>query len=621
MPPFNVREPVASCPWKKPSVALARGCGQQTTHLGTTRKRRRVSGLAAAAFRGGTTDPRAVHVAVLLVLLVGAGMFASSAALRGEELSADYANWPAYRQTPLGQIRPGKWRADADVIDGWDWSLPPRVEPADSGLVAVKRSFDLHKSMHGFLTPLNLPINPTVALWIRWRQLEPEEGHYAFDLLRLRVEEAESLGYAVTVRLLCSAREFAPEWLANHTIPIRSEREGTRPRVTNYDISHPEYHCRYRRLVERFGDSGIPRMAALRAAYVGYASPSFGDEGIGPEGVDPDTVPHVVERLDTWAKAFRGVEHKVFMGGDSDHGYKLGFGIRRGFVEMYLYHIPDPMIGQQLDEDGYLVVDEAALVLRDGRFHGEENEEYERYWATPAYECRFGRTTDSFSYRYFTANLRMLQMRCNYALFNEFSLIPEQFVWVGQSLGRTINDTPDVWCALRESYLAGYLREAIDGSETKPQQAWRHPLPVKNFERWLYQRDDKTHATQPAVRLPHACRMWMVHQGMDYDCVARVGKKIGFDVDDRWCGGQADCVAVKVTYFNDHADRLAVRLAAANGWAAQSLETDGTGGIRTATFFFQHAVFDRDQPYDIVLECPTGRTPVAFVRVVNVSDR
>jgi hypothetical protein len=198
------------------------------------------------------------------------------------------------------------------------------------------------------------------------------------------------------------------------------------------------------------------------------------------EQVDPDTVPHVIERLDAWARAFRGVEHKVFMGGVSQHGLGHGFGIRRGFVEMYLYHIPDETIGQTVDENGYLWVDDSADVLKRNIFHGEENEEYEEKWASEEREFRFGLTTESYPYRYFTSNLRLLQMRCNYVLYNPFSLWPEQMVWVGQNLGRTVDDAPDIWCALRESYV-------------------RRVGPVKNFERWLYQRDSEGFETEPAV--------------------------------------------------------------------------------------------------------------------------
>jgi len=263
-------------------------------------------------------------------------------------------------------------------------------------------------------------------------------------------------------------------------------------------------------------------------------------------------VPHVIERLDAWAKAFEGVEQKVFMGGVSKHGLDLGFGLRRGFVEMYLYHIPDDSIGQLVDGDGYLWVNESAQVLSRRTFHGEENEEYEERWATSARDFRFGETTDSYTYRYFISNLRLLQMRCNYVLYNSFSIIPEQLVWVGQNLNRTVQDAPDIWCVLRESYV-------------------RRVGPVKNFERWLYQRGSKRFKTQSAVKINHPIKMWMVEPGQHYDYIARQGKQIGLAVDDRWCGGGPVNVAVKITYFDVGRGTVEMNLHGEDGHIKQNI--------------------------------------------------
>ena len=46
-------------------------------------------------------------------------------------VSADYPYWPKYEKTALTDVRPQEWRTADDVIDGWDWSLPPGVEPAN----------------------------------------------------------------------------------------------------------------------------------------------------------------------------------------------------------------------------------------------------------------------------------------------------------------------------------------------------------------------------------------------------------------------------------------------------------------------------------------------------------
>jgi hypothetical protein len=294
------------------------------------------------------------------------------------------------------------------------------------------------------------------------------------------------------------------------------------------------------------------------------------------------------------------VEHKVFMGGYSRHGRALGFGIRRGFVEMYLYHIPDEEIGQRVDENGYLWVDESVDVIRNNVFHGEENEEYEEAWSTAEREFRFGENTDSFSYRYFTSNLRLLEMRCNYVLYNSFSIIPEQMVWVGQSLGRTVEDTPDIWCALRESYVRG-------------------TGPVKNFERWLYQRDSDGHETEPAVKIRQPIEMWMVEPGRYCDYIARKGRSIGLAVDDRWCGAGPVDVAVKVTYFDLGRGGVDVGLRTAGGVARKKIRLRDTGQLKTATFFIRDAVFTaKGFDYDVLFKSEGADAVLSFVRIVRL---
>ena len=61
------------------------------------------------------------------------------------------------------------------------------------------------------------------------------------------------------------------------------------------------------------------------------------------------------------------------MGAPSPYGLAKGFGVRRGFVEMYLYHIASLTIGQYVDKNGYLKVDEEAPVIKLGCFNGEDS--------------------------------------------------------------------------------------------------------------------------------------------------------------------------------------------------------------------------------------------------------
>jgi len=521
---------------------------------------------------------------------------------------SQYRHWPQYEKVPVGKIRPQPWRSGDDVIDGWDWSLPPNVEPKANSLICVSRRANK-------LPKVSFPANPAVSLWVFWSDLEPEEDQYRFDKLIDQLKQIETAGYGAVVRPITAVyarpaypdasktptwrkKPCAPPYLVtryNVTQVPEPPKKGWR--IINLDPAHPAFHRRYVKFVRELGKSGIPAMDVVKGLIVGYRSPSWGDEGIGPHGETKggDAPAHVKERLDAWAEACKGVAHKVCMGGASEYGFGKGFGIRGGFVEMYLYRIPDKYLGQEIDANGYLTVNEEAVGAQADRFLGDENEEYEEKWTR-----RFGKL-ESFVYRYFVSSLRLLQMRRNYLLNNPFCVYPEMLPFISLEMGRTVEDTPDVWCALRESYLRGRKGKA---------------RPVKNFERWLYQRDSAGYETAPAVKVDHAIRMWMVHgnkktgEGKYYDHVARRGKRIGFNIDKRFLR-TANRVAVKITYFDQH--RGVLKLVCPS--AQRETRLRGTGEVRTATFFIDD--LGSGSGHDLVIE-GTPAAVVSFVRVIKV---
>jgi hypothetical protein len=522
---------------------------------------------------------------------------------------SQYRHWPEYRKVSVDQIRPQPWRDIDDVIDGWDWSLPPHVKPKPNSLLCVSRNAKR-------LPQLGFPANPVVSLWVFWSDLEPVEDQYHFDTLVAQLKEIERAGYGAVIRPMTAAyarpshpdASQTPPWrkkpcaapylVTKYNVTQIAEKPKRDWRIINLDPAHPAFHERYRKLVRELGRSGIPKMDVVKGIIVGYKSSSWGDEGIGPHGKTQgrDEPTHVKQRLDAWADACRGVEYKVCMAGASEYGFRKGFGIRGGFVEMYLYRIPDEFLGQEIDPNGYLVVNENAAGAQPTRFLGDENEEYDEGWTH-----RFGKL-ESFVYRYFTSSLRLLQMRRNYLLHNPFCVYPEMLPFISLEMDRTVEDTPDVWCALRESYLRDL------GS--------RGPQPVKNFERWLYQRDSAGWETTPAVKIDHAIRMWMVHgdrrtgEGHYYDYVARRGKRIGFNVDKRFLA-TAGRVAIKITYFDQHTGTL--RLVCRS--AQREVKLLGSGNVKTATFFFDN--LGSGPGHDFVIE-GTPEAVVSFVRVVKV---
>ena len=574
--------------------------------------------------RSGNTYPE-LHNAILLCCIIFLIPF-SSARTEDRVIPGTYPYWPKYKKTPLGNVRPQRWRDREDIIKGWDWSLPPSVKPSPRSLIAVDRHMGYRKEIKK--QEYHFPVNAVTLHWIHWKQVEPKEGVYKWDELKKRILEAAKGGTGSVVRLLtcCRARTDAgeggghtPDWLKKYkinTLTYKDHKTIRHRKTINYDPADPVFHKHYLRLIRSFKKSSIPRMKELKAAYVGYASPTLGDEGIGPhKEIDPL---HVKERLDAWADAFKHMEYKIFMGAPSPYGLSLGFGVRRGFVEKYLYHIPSEAIGQEVDCNGYLMVDESALVIKKNCFNGEVNEEYDEAWATKQREFRFGKTLDSFSYRYFTSNLRVLQMRCTY-VHTTCNLVPGLMPFLSLELARTVKDTPDIWCYLRESYMNQKVYKRKDTKGRKfSQDEEKNGIPVKNFERWLYQRDRDGHRTRPVLKISQPPNMSQVQKDRYYDFIARQGKSIGFGVDDRFLLNGPHHVAVKVSYFDTGKGELSLLYHGRSGKKKRSILLKNTGSLNTATFFIEDGFFPaKGMEHDIFIKGDPAAV-VSFVRIIKL---
>ena len=158
------------------------------------------------------------------------------------------------------------------------------------------------------------------------------------------------------------------------------------------------------------------------------------------------------------------------------NAYEKGLGRRDGGVEVWTWYTWNAeLYGQRVPEDAYLEAIEDFSPLRDGRMWYTENEivqnapylwpdsESERVWPIMC--------------------LRALQMRCNWVWID--SNFYERFDcqrpglnrWFELSLGKSAQTSADAWSWLREGYVWGH-----DG------QGWGLHT-IKNFERWLFQRD------------------------------------------------------------------------------------------------------------------------------------
>jgi len=562
-----------------------------------------------------TSDPKATHFRVTLGLRNrGVAWFddVSVVCLADKEP-------PAMEPEPVATIDLTPWRAEDDVIDGWDWSLPPSAKPA------------LYSGVkYGDRANRRLPGNRYVSVRSSWRECEPEEGKYDLEPLRRRVAELPKWAAGAELHVYASVWETkyftdaslaelkratpgtAPLWLVEkYGVPIKPEKPktniGTPFQVVNLDIWHAEYHSRYLKFVEAFGRSGIAQSTKILISYVHCRSASRGEESGGR--YEGRALECMKERLDAWASAFRGVERKLAWTGHSDdlldYAYGLGMGQRNGFVEMYMIHAHNPQLGQRIDADGYLVTDESCPPIVENRAFGDENEEYSPRVHVP----RFG-PMDTWLHRYRESMLRALQMRRNFiwAEGNPWVDLP-LLAYVSLELGRNVADAPDAWCYLRESYVR---------RRGKPQ-------PVKNFERWLHQRDREGCCAMPAVKVDIPKQQFPHHPKHKYDYTARRTDRkagndcIGFALDDRFLLGGPHRVAVKVTYHDVGKGAWALTYSRPKGDTAREVRCEDSGKVRTATFSLGDACFPATgMEFDFHIRALNGDVTVSFVRVVKL---
>ena len=516
------------------------------------------------------------------------------------------------------------WVTTNTVADGWDWSLPNFVKADDNANFKYKNS-------PKFNIPTRIWCDDLNSIGISWAELEPTPGVYNFEPLRQKIID-NSVGYdGVTLRLEASIWEVRsypvpggtlPTWLAEmknaprwmDTMAIAKIPLGNidgKYQVVNMDIMNPEYHNRYVKFITELGKSGIPEMPQLKIVNVCYRSASAGEEFTAYEAKNNEVEAlysaeivdqRTRERLKAWADAFGNNKSKLMYVGHDEKaqiGYagEQGIGTRDGFIEMYNATVQRLQFGMTINADRYVEIDENNNFIKRDLPFGDENEEYDS-------EQRFG-WKESFPYRYYITSFRMLQMRRNYVMHAENTLIPELTWYVGLGLARRVEDTPDAFCLLSEFYISPFTNEGNKGA-------------VKNIERWLYQRDVPGYITTPTMQVPTAKDLWYADNTKPYDFTARKGKKMGFDVDNRMFPAGDQEFAVKVSFYDGVIGTLSLKYEN-GGVRTESITTTGTDKVRTATFFIKSNLAPSALSFDLELHSEE-EVPVFFVRVIKTKE-
>ncbi|AXT58097.1 T9SS C-terminal target domain-containing protein [Aquimarina sp. AD1] len=552
------------------------------------------------------------------------------------------------------------WNETNHTIDGYDWSMPNWVKPAEnSGLVSSRKisnlSFkrkDVIYSERGFKGQFKRKVS-----W-NWRKLEPQEGVYDFQSLRDEIKNVSENGkYKLEVNIYAAVFKFeflnpdgsvdtslndfqrrsidaeqsAPQWLVDtYNIPRKAPAiEGT-VRITNLDEFDSRYHFRYKKLITALGESGILNDPIILNAYVCLGSPTRGEEGEGPKPNEANYDKYI-ERLDVWAEA-AGSNTKKLTSVSSDENnaqaaIDRGMGQRGGFVEQYLMRLVNPQIGSRVNAQGYLEFNENAVIYKENRTSGDENE---NYFLNALAASRFGEPR-SYKHRYRESTLRALQMRRT-TIWDEWAegfVNPPLSQFLALSLAKRVNTTADAWCYLRQSDMIlnnpnnKGIKDAIAVENRNPDGT----LPVKNFERWLYQRDGGDIKTIPVRERGQGGDILFRDKNKPFDYTARRTdasngfNKIGFALDDRFIKGKGE-VAIKVSYEDNGTTQWFLQYTNTNGGIVKERVTNqNTRTLKTITWVLKNISFNATgMNNDFFLIAEQGDLTASFVRVIKLDS-
>jgi hypothetical protein len=317
-----------------------------------------------------------------------------------------------------------------------------------------------------------------------------------------------------------------------------------------------------------------------------------------------------VGKVDIWP--YSGEDYREAASNLVEYAWSLGIGNRASIVEKYHISLREPALGQSIDDDGYLHTDETIPPIATERYFGDENEEYGESW-----NWRYGGTEGDWQ-RYRLAMLRALQMQVRFLWTGASAeqIDPELSTYARYAFGKTVATSPDAWAYLKESAISTALTPAGV---------------VKNFERWLLQRDVPGGMTAPAERFDRGFNAGNVSDGAEgayHDHVARrtdvaSGERyIYFDLDDRFHTSGAVDIKVEILDDAEASWRLEYRDQSGALATTAAHVGSGDGEARTVTFTLDDARFDNglDHGMDFRIVCDSVEdVTVRWVRLVRLT--
>ncbi len=454
----------------------------------------------------------------------------------------------------------------------------------------------------------------TTFIWTNWRTMEPQNTSprtYDWTNLDYQIARAASLGKKVSLMIHSTVAggvgeiSAVPDWVyTEFNLPPYDQlvNMGGTSQIRIIPSWRPEIRARFEEFIAAFG-ARYNNNNTIESIYITAVSHAAGEELwiSNPQlttlesewGLTPTVLQTWLEsRMAAWLQALPGEERKLVWVG-SDHGLSYnqrndfqavaknlidyakshGIGGRAGLVEAYLADVGDYLWDNYKDGNGYIYVNEDSARF-DGRYWGDENEEYGPNFT------RYG-VDHSSPVRYRFAIMRTLQARMRFLWTTQVTeaINPPLSNYARLSFGKNVYTSPDAWSFLFQS----------------PQL---NTTPLKNFERWLIQRDIAGGMTVPTERVFRAFDAGGAWQtpSLYYDDTARRtdfasnNNYIYFALDDRFT--TSGSVQIKVEMLD-------------NSQTSWHLDYYNSSGVLSSTRSIVNANDNQKKTYTITLNNPT----------------
>ncbi len=357
----------------------------------------------------------------------------------------------------------------------------------------------------------------TTFIWTNWATFEPQNTNprtYNWAYVDSQLATAAANGKKVSLMIHSTVaggineRSAVPDWVyTEFNLPPYDQlvNMGGTSQIHIIPSWRPEIRARFEELIAAIG-ARYKNNNTIESIYITAVSHASGEELYiaKPQlttlendwGLTPQVLQTWLEsRMSAWLQAFSGEERKLVWVGSAtglswnnrpdfeavarnliDYAAVHNIGARAGLVECYLDKIGDYLWSNYKDGNGYIYVNEDSIRF-DGRYWGDENEEY-----GPSF-TRYG-VDHSSPVRYRFAIMRTLQARMRFLWTTAYTETINAALsnYARLSFGKNIYNSSDAWSFLFQS-------PQLDG------------VPVKNFERWLIQRDMAGGMTVPTQKV------------------------------------------------------------------------------------------------------------------------